>query len=136
MTAATALTPDGDPHALSVVEQVLFDRPPGHFWDVDGIELTLPQWLRLVADADYRTLAVHRFTPDETGAGLVTVRTEWAGQELRPVPDLTRQPLIWRTRVTGGRLDGRVWLAARRPTARMLHGHALGAVVETFPRSS
>ena len=36
------------------------------------------------------------------------------------------------TAVSGGPLNGRTWLAARRPTAESLHDHAIGAVTEVL----
>lgn len=119
------------PSHLTAVE-ALFARPPGERWDVDGLPISIERWLVLVADADYRVLVATRLGPELTGGQRITVRTEWAGEDLRLDPAPDRRPLIWRTDVIGGPLDGRSWLAARRHTAHMLHDHAIGEVTQAL----
>ncbi|AEA27877.1 hypothetical protein Psed_5750 [Pseudonocardia dioxanivorans CB1190] len=130
----TILTPA---HGLPVVVPdtpagAMFSRRSGERWDIDGRPLTREQWFELVADADYRVIVATHLFGAYTGGARITVRTEWAGEDLRPTPDPDRPPLIFQTRVIGGPLDGRIWLSARRPTAHALHDHAIGAVCEAL----
>ncbi|MFR9807104.1 hypothetical protein ACL02T_33125 [Pseudonocardia sp. RS010] len=117
----------------SVLEHVLAAAlGPGRYWDADGIPLEGWEWRSLYADADYRRLDRTSFGPEWTGAGWVTITTEWAGTDLRAEPDPDRAPLVWSTRVTGGALDGQVRLAATREVATKVHGHVIGLVCETL----
>ena len=83
------------------------------YYNRQGREISMEQWVALGSDREYKILAVDDY-------GYAKVSTVWLG--LNHAFDPLQSPLIFETMIFGGEFDGETWRYSTEKEA--LEGHA------------